>query len=114
MKKILLTTFALGALIGGIAITGLIHSQHRDPVMSCSGRVQLDTASYDDAHLSNALFIENPDAPQGRMYLKFNNDRTMNEAIGKSVTATGSLRSVKLDNGGSITELLVSELKYHP
>lgn len=106
--------FALGALVGALAMSGFAQFRHEDPVMSASGRVQLDTASHGDPHLNNAIFINDPDAPQGRMYLKFSNDGMMNEAIGKNVTATGSLQSVKLDDGASITELHVSNLKYLP
>lgn len=106
--------FVLGALIGALAMSGVHRSQHLDPVMSSSGRVQLDTATHEDARLNNAVFIDNPDAPQGRMFLRFSDDKTMNAAIGKKVTVTGSLHAVKLGDGRTITELLVGELEYRP
>ncbi len=109
-----LTTFAAGILAGAIAMFGYVHFQRHDPVMSCTGRVQLDTASHEDLRLNNAVFIDDLDAPRGQMYLRFRNDRAMNEAIGKHVTATGPLKSVQLENGESITELQVSNIQYLP
>lgn len=106
--------FVLGALIGALATSGYTGFQQQDPVMSSSGRVQVDTASHEDVRLNNAVFIDNPDAPQGRMFLKFNDEKTMNEAIGKNVTVTGPLHSMQLNDGRTITELQVSEIKYQP
>lgn len=106
--------FALGALIGALAMAGFTRSLHRDPIMSSSGRVQLETATHEDARLNNAVFIDNPDAPLGRMFLRFGDDKAMNEAIGKNVTVSGSLHAIQLGDGRTITELQVGELKYQP
>lgn len=114
MKVHLLIAITLGVVIGAVAMFAYIDSQRRDPVMSCSGRVQLDTASHEDLRLNNAIFIDNPGAPHGRIYLRFKEDKTMNDPIGKQVTVTGSLKSVKLDNGESITELDVEDIQYLP
>lgn len=100
--------------MGAIAIFGYINSQRHDPVMSCTGRVQLDTASHEDLRLNNAIYIDDLDAPHGRMYLRFKNDGKMNDAIGKHVRATGPLKSVQLDSGESITELWVNDIQYLP
>lgn len=110
----LLTTLTVGILIGAFAMFAYVSSERHDPVMSCTGLVKLDTASHEDVRLNNAIFIDDMDAPRGRMYLRFHSDRTMNEAIGKYVTATGPLLSVKLDNGESFTELQVNDLQYLP
>jgi hypothetical protein len=111
MKLRLLTTFTVGFLIGAFAMFAYVSSKRHDPVMSCTGLVKLDTASHEDLRLNNAIFIDEVDAPRGRMYLRFNSDRTMNEAIGKYVIATGSLSFMKLDNGDSITELRVNDIQ---
>lgn len=110
----LLMTFIVGVLIGAIAMFGYVGSQRRDPVMNCTGRVQLDTASHEDLRLNNAIFIDDLDAPRGRMYLRFKTDKSMNDAIGKYVTATGPLKSVQLDNGEFMTELWVDDIQYLP
>lgn len=114
MRMRLLTVFTLGVIIGGIAMFGCISFRQRDPVMSCSGSVQLDATSNNNLGLDNAIFIDDPDAPSGRMYVRFKNDRSMNDAIGKRVKVTGPLKSVQLDNGASITELEAADIQYLP
>lgn len=114
MKARLLITFTVGVLIGAIAMFGYVDTQHHDPVMSSTGCVQIDTASYEDLRLNNAIFINDLDAPRGQLYLRFKDDKTMNAAIGKYVTATGPLKSVLLDSGESITELWVDDIQYLP
>jgi hypothetical protein len=114
MKARIPAIFALGTLIGALAMSGYSRLQHRDPVLSSTGRVQVDTISHADPRLDNAVFIDNPDAPLGRMFLKFRDDETMNEAIGKNVTVTGSLHAVQLDDGQTMTELHVGEIKHLP
>ena len=46
--------------------------------------------------------------------IRFTDDMKMNDAIGKHITVTGSLKSVKLDNGESISELDADNIQYLP
>lgn len=108
----LLTILALAILIGAFAIFTYVDSQR--PVMSYTGRVQLETASHEALPLNNAIFIQNSDAPRGRIYLRFKDDHAMNDAIGKEVTVSGSLESVQLDDGESISIMEVGKIDYLP
>jgi hypothetical protein len=101
------TAFTVGAVIGAVAMFGFKNAQQSAPVMSCSGRVQLDTASHEDLRLNNSVYMDNRDAPNGRMYLQFKDDQAMNNMLGKRVTVTGRLKSVELDSGDSITVMAV-------
>lgn len=111
MKLRLLTTFVLGMLIGGVAVFTTEIFQHRDPMLACSGRVQLDTTSPEDLRLNGAVFIENSGAYNGRVYLRFTSDAARNHAIGKNATLTGVLRAVRIDDGNYISELLVGKIE---
>ncbi len=109
----LLATFVLGLLSGGIAVYVLGVYQQRDPVLACTGRVQLDTTSPEDLRLNGAIFIDNSGAHNGRIYLRFKDDAAMNEAIGKNATLTGALKAIRIDDGKYISELLVGHIEYH-
>lgn len=109
----LLTIFVLGLLTGGIAVSVLGVYQQRDPVLACTGRVQLDTTSPEDLRLNGAIFVDNSGAHNGRIYLRFRDDAAMNDAIGKNATLTGALKATRIDDGRYISELLVGHVEYH-
>ena len=113
MKSRLFLVFLLGVLIGFALANGFMTnrpSPPSPPVVSITGQEKLDTATHEDPHLNNAIFIRNQGVPHGRVYLRFNDDQVMNEVIGKNVTVMGHLTSARCDNGDSITELLVESV----
>lgn len=110
MKGRLFSMFLLGLLAGLGAAYGYLTIRRALPVASFAGQVQLDTASHEDLRLEHGIFIENHGAPLGRVYLRFHDNKIMNDTIAKKVTVSGRLRSTRLDNGNSITELLVESV----
>jgi hypothetical protein len=107
MKVRLFIVFTFGVVLGCIAAISYMRISEPAPAIAFIGKVQLDTASHEDIRLNNAMFIENPGAPDGRVYLRFTDDRIMNDTIGKHVQVSGQLKSVKMENGHFITELTV-------
>lgn len=111
IKFRLLIAFALSILFGAVGARIYLRTQQNAPTISFTGIAQLDTASHQELQLNNAIFIENAGAPDGRVYLKFNDGRTLNDSIGKQVQVSGQLRSVKLESGNFISELLVEKVQ---
>jgi hypothetical protein len=107
MKVRLFIVFTFGVVLGCIGAILFIRISEPAPAIAFIGKVQLDTASYEDIRLNNAMFIENPGAPDGRVYLRFTDDRIMNDTVGKQVQVSGQLKSVKMEKGHFITELTV-------
>ncbi|AFZ01608.1 hypothetical protein [Calothrix sp. PCC 6303] len=107
MKVRLFIVFTFGVVLGCIGAISYIRISEPAPAIAFIGKVQLDTASYKDIRLNNAMFIENPGAPDGRVYLRFTDDKIMNDTVGKQVQVSGQLKSVKLEKGHFITELTV-------
>jgi hypothetical protein len=60
MKVRLFIVFTFGVVLGCIAAILYIGISEPAPVIGFIGKVQLDTASYKDIRLNNAMFIENP------------------------------------------------------
>jgi hypothetical protein len=107
MKVRLFIVFTFGVVLGCIAAISYMRISEPAPAIAFIGKVQLDTASHEDIRLNNAMFIENPGAPDGRVYLRFTDDKIMNDTVGKQVQVSGQLKSVKLEKGHFITELTV-------
>jgi hypothetical protein len=107
MKVRLFIVFIFGVVLGCIGAISYIGISEPAPVIGFIGKVQLDTASHEDIRLNNAMFIENPGAPDGRVYLRFTDDKIMNDTVGKQVQVSGQLKSVKMEKGHFITELTV-------
>ncbi|AKG20000.1 hypothetical protein IJ00_00565 [Calothrix sp. 336/3] len=100
-----------GFILGCIAVTSYITIRETTPVITCIGKVKLDTASYEDIPLNNATFMENPGVPSGRLYMRFTNSKTMSHTIGKFVKVNGRIKSVILKNGDLINEMIVINLE---
>lgn len=102
----------LALLVVAITIFAYVNFQNKELMMSYSGVVKLDSASYEDLKLNNAVYINQLDAPNGRLHLRFNDKKTLNDAIGKQVKLSGLQKTVRLDNGESIWELQVNKVEY--
>lgn len=107
MKVPLLIVFTFGVILGNTVAISYIRMGEPAPAISFIGKAQLDTASQEDTRLNNAIFIDNPGAPHRRVYLRFSDNKIMNDTIGKQVQVTGRLKSVKLEKGYFISELTV-------
>lgn len=112
MNNGLISKVMLAILVVAIAIFVNVHFQNKDRVVTYTGVVRLDTASYEDLKLNNAIYIDNSDAPSGRLYLRFKNNQTLNDAIGKQVKVFGLKETSQLDNGELIWVLQVSDVDF--
>ena len=105
-----LLALALGACIGAAAW----HWALGPASVGITGVLQSDSASYQDSYLTNSIFISSPTAPNGRVYLRFGNNKTLNQAydaLGANAKLNGVMRPHKLDSGAIVTELRVRELE---
>ncbi len=82
------------------------------PEISFKGRAVLDTATYQNPYLNNAIYLDNPALTEDRIYLFFQDDITMNAIIGKKVTVSGFLKTVNIGDGLDVTELTVVNVEY--
>lgn len=110
---LILGAFFLGVVLGSVGTflyfkTRTVSSQ---PTIPLSGTVTLDTASYPNLYLNNAIYLDNPTVSDRRIYLDFQDDATMNEALGKTVTVVGTLQTVDIGDGEEVTEMDVLRIE---
>ncbi|MFN0021805.1 MAG: hypothetical protein ACKVP0_26460 [Pirellulaceae bacterium] len=103
----IIMSFLIGALLGSLLTVLYFSSSNPEPQITLNGLAVLDTASHQDMYLNNAIHLDGPATINGPIYLRFADDKMMNGAIGKTVSVSGSLTAVKLDNGTYVTEMTV-------
>ena len=104
--------FILGIIVGSVGTLCCCKAVNIPPKIRISGMAVLDSATHQNAYLHNAKYLENPTLTGGRIYLSFQDDATMNAAIGKMVALTGHLRTVDIGDGRRVTELTVVNVEY--
>jgi hypothetical protein len=112
MNSGLLSKVMLAILVVASAIFAFVNFQNKEQMMSYKGVVKLDTASYEDLKLNNAIYIDYSDAPSDRLYLRFKDNQTPKDVIGNQVRVFGRKETSQLDNGEFIWELRVNDVEY--
>jgi hypothetical protein len=75
--------FVLGLILGAIGMFGYTLASKKPPKVRFQGLVRLDTASHNNAYLSNAIYLQNPTLGLDKIYLNFRDDAVMNAAINR-------------------------------
>jgi hypothetical protein len=104
--------FVLGLILGAIGMFGYTLASKKPPKVRFQGLVRLDTASHNNAYLSNAIYLQNPTLGLDKIYLNFRDDAVMNAAINRRISATGHLQTVEIGDGQSVVALDVVTVEH--
>lgn len=90
---------------------GYLNIVRIQPEIRFYGTPVLDSASYENPYFNNAIYLENPTAVGGRIYLRFQDDGALNAAINQRVAISGRLKTVDVGEGEQVTELEVLRIE---
>ena len=85
--------------------------RERPQTMQVTSVVKIEKQPHQDPYLKNAAYISSSQAPQGKVYLRFHNDKDLKLAVGKNVDLIGLLTPVELKNGERVIELRVNHFE---
>ena len=104
---------ALGICLG-MAGMHLFTRQTVSPI-SVTGVITTDTMTYADQELSSPIYIVDPTAPRGKLFLKFSDQTLRNEArtnaMNQNAEVIGVAKSKALQRGGVVTEIQVQKIR---
>ncbi|MGB4811357.1 MAG: hypothetical protein WBP13_02595 [Methylophilaceae bacterium] len=109
-NSLVFMTFLVGLALGSVVSIFLVKKFNGSAMVSLAGVAMVDTATHEDSLLDGAIILNKPTFSKERIYLRFQDEATMNAAIGKSLLVTGALKNTTLDSGQKILELKVSKI----
>ena len=101
----LLSSLFPGIILGCIAMFWYPTIFKPQPTIRLDGMTTFDTATYENLHFTNAIYLQDPTIVKDTIYLRFRNDAAMNAVIDKRVVVSGQLHAVDIGDGENVTEL---------
>ena len=105
----------LGAILGALATAGVYRANEKPVQLDISGTARVDTATHEDSHLDNSLYVDRA-VLQGPVYL-WSETIDINDLYrfaDKPVRISGRASTTLLKAGYSVVELEITKITPDP